>query len=748
MRSTLAVVCACALTMQAADPIRPLRGYSTAESATQRQWEEKLRAIPTADNIKEYMRRLSARPHHVGSPYDKDNAEWLVSKLKSWGLDAKIETFDVLFPTPKERVVELVEPTHFTAKLDEPALSIDPTTDQKSEQLPTYHAYAHDGEVTAPLVYVNYGVPADYEQLERMGVSVQGKVVIARYGGSWRGIKPKVAAEHGATACLIYSDPKDDGYARDDIYPNGPARPPDGAQRGSVMDMPVYPGDPLTPGVGATADAKRLPLDQAVTITKIPVLPMSYADATPLLKALAGPVVPEAWRGALPFTYHVGPGPAKVHMKLLSNWDRKPLYDVIVRIPGDKYPDEWIIRGNHHDAWVNGADDPVSGASPEMEELRAYSELMKQGWKPKRTIIYAFWDGEEPGLLGSTEWVETHAVELQRHAAVYINTDGNARGYLNTEGSHTLENFVNEVAKDIEDPETRITVWKRLQQRTIAHASAANRAEARSRPDLRIAALGSGSDYTAFLDHIGVASINMGFGGEGTGSGQYHSIYDDFYYYSHFVDPTFTYGRALAQTVGTAVMRLADAEVLPFQFGDFAETVRTYLTELKKLAADQRAEIEERNRNIADGLYQATDDPQNPLQAPAKEPLPPFLNFAPLENAVDLLSRAADKYEANVARAGVQMPSSLNAKLIDSERRLLNENGLPNRPWFKHVLYAPGFYTGYGVKTIPGAREAIEQKRWAEFDTQLQRAAKALENEADLIDSAAGQFTGGASGSR
>ena len=734
--------------MQAADPIRPLRGYSTAESATQRQWEEKLRAIPTADNIKEYMRRLSARPHHVGSPYDKDNAEWLVSKLKSWGLDAKIETFDVLFPTPKERVVELVEPTHFTAKLDEPALSIDPTTDQKSEQLPTYHAYAHDGEVTAPLVYVNYGVPADYEQLERMGVSVQGKVVIARYGGSWRGIKPKVAAEHGATACLIYSDPKDDGYARDDIYPNGPARPPDGAQRGSVMDMPVYPGDPLTPGVGATADAKRLPLDQAVTITKIPVLPMSYADATPLLKALAGPVVPEAWRGALPFTYHVGPGPAKVHMKLLSNWDRKPLYDVIVRIPGDKYPDEWIIRGNHHDAWVNGADDPVSGASPEMEELRAYSELMKQGWKPKRTIIYAFWDGEEPGLLGSTEWVETHAVELQRHAAVYINTDGNARGYLNTEGSHTLENFVNEVAKDIEDPETRITVWKRLQQRTIAHASAANRAEARSRPDLRIGALGSGSDYTAFLDHIGVASINMGFGGEGTGSGQYHSIYDDFYYYSHFVDPTFTYGRALAQTVGTAVMRLADAEVLPFQFGDFAETVRTYLTELKKLAADQRAEIEERNRNIADGLYQATDDPQNPLQAPAKEPLPPFLNFAPLENAVDLLSRAADKYEANVARAGVQMPSSLNAKLIDSERRLLNENGLPNRPWFKHVLYAPGFYTGYGVKTIPGAREAIEQKRWAEFDTQLQRAAKALENEADLIDSAAGQFTGGASGSR
>jgi len=744
MRRIFAVLCACAVTVQAADPARPLRGYSNAQSATEREWEQKLRAIPTTENVKEYMRRLSARPHHVGSPYDKDNADWLVSKLKGWGLDAKIETFDVLFPTPKERVVELVEPTQFKARLDEPVISIDPTTDQKSEQLPTYHAYAHDGEVTAPLVYVNYGIPADYEQLERMGVSVQGKVVIARYGASWRGIKPKVAAEHGATACLVYSDPKDDGYFRDDIYPNGPARPPDGAQRGSVMDMPVYPGDPLTPGVGATADAKRLPLDQAVTITKIPVLPISYADATPLLKALGGQVVPEAWRGALPFTYHVGPGPAKVHMKLMSNWDRKPLYDVIVRIPGAMYPDEWIIRGNHHDAWVNGADDPVSGASPEMEELRAFSELMKQGWKPKRTIIYAFWDGEEPGLLGSTEWVETHAEELQRHAAVYINTDANGRGYLNIQGSHTLENFVNEVAKDIEDPETRLTVWKRLRLRALANPASNNRAETRTRADLRIGALGSGSDYTAFLDHVGIASLNMGFGGEGTGGGQYHSIYDDFYYYSHFVDPTFMYGRALAQTVGTAVMRLSDAEVLPLQFTDFSETVRTYLAELKKLATDQRTEIEERNRNIEDGVYQATNDPERPLLPPSKQPVPPFLNFAPLENAVDLLSRAAEKYESSLTRVGEHASPAVNAKLIESERRLLNDSGLPNRPWFKHTLYAPGFYTGYGVKTIPGAREAIEQKRWAEFDTQLMRAAKALENEADLIESAANQLTAGA----
>jgi N-acetylated-alpha-linked acidic dipeptidase len=749
MRSKLACLCVFAITVQGADSTRPLRGYSKADSATERQWEEKFRSIPAPDNIRETMRRLSARPHHVGSPYDKDNAEWLVSTLKSWGLDARIETFEVLFPTPKERVVELVEPTQFKAKLDEPVISIDPTTDQKSEQLPTYHAYAHDGEVTASLVYVNYGVPADYEQLDRMGVSVQGKVVIARYGGSWRGIKPKVAAEHGATACLVYSDPKDDGYFRDDVYPNGPARPPDGAQRGSVMDMPVYPGDPLTPGVGAVPGAKRLTLDEAQTITKIPVLPISYADATPLLKALGGQVVPEAWRGALPFTYHVGPGPAKVHMKLLSNWDLKPLYDVLVRIPGATYPEEWIVRGNHHDAWVNGADDPVSGASAELEELRALSELLKQGWKPKRTIIYAFWDGEEPGLLGSTEWAETHAEELQRHAAVYINSDSNSRGYLGCEGSHTLENFVNEVAKDIEDPETHLTVWKRSRQNTIAHANSANRAETRARADNRIAALGSGSDYTVFLDHLGIASLNLGFGREGTGGGQYHSIYDDFYYYTHFVDPSFAYGRALAQTAGTAVLRLADTDILPLQFSNFAETVRTYLVELKKLASDQRAEIEERNREIEDGVFVATADPTLTSVLPTKEPVPPFLNFAPLENAVDLLSRGAEKYEAAVAQAGDHPApntyAGVNAKLIQSERRLLDAHGLPNRPWFKHTLYAPGFYTGYGVKTIPGAREAIEQKRWAEFDTQLLRVSKALEAEADLLESAASQITGGVS---
>jgi N-acetylated-alpha-linked acidic dipeptidase len=739
MRPLTAVFCACALIAQAADAPAPMRGYTADDSRTERQWEEKFRAIPAPDNLRESMRRLSARPHHVGSPYDKDNAEWLLSKLKGWGLDAKIESFDVLFPTPKERVVELVEPGYFKARLDEPVLSVDPTTDQKSEQLPSYHAYSKDGDITAPLIFVNFGIPADYEQLERMGVSVQGKIVIAKYGESWRGIKPKLAAEHGAVGCIIYSDPHEDGYFQEEVYPKGPSRPPDGVQRGSVMDMPVYPGDPLTPGVGATPDAKRLPLDQVQTITKVPVLPISYADAEPLLKALGGQVAPAAWRGSLPLTYHVGPGPAKVHLKVMSNWDRKPLYDVIARIPGVTYPDEWVIRGNHHDAWVNGAGDPVSGAVAEMEEARGLSELMKQGWKSKRTIVYCFWDGEEPGLLGSTEWAETHAEELQRHAVTYINTDGNGRGYFFAEGSHTLENFVNDIERDIQDPETKMTVWKRAKLAGELRQRPEERAALRIRPDQKIGAMGSGSDYTVFIDHLGIACLNFGYGGEDTGGGQYHSIYDDFYNYTHFEDTDFAYGRALAQTAGTAVMRLADAGVLPFQFTDFTETVRTYVTELKKLATDQRAEIEEKNKEIEEGVYVAANDPKKPMVAPAHQPVPPYLNFAPLDNALDLLAQNTEKYEKALKDAGDKASPTVNAKLIQSERRLIDDAGLPNRPWFRHMIYAPGFYTGYGVKTIPGVREAIEQKRWAEADVQIARAAKALEREAELLESAAAE---------
>src|SRR5882762_6798533 len=477
-------------------------GFSPETSQTQRTLEGKFDGYLKADNLRDWLKRLSARPHHLGSAYDKENAEFIASLFKSWGYDTNVEEFQVLFPTPKRRVVELIAPERFVAKLAEPPLPGDATSGQTSEQLPVYNAYSIDGDVTGDLVYANYGIPADYDVLERNGVDVKGKIVITRYGGSWRGIKPKVAAEHGAIGCIIYSDPKDDGYGQGDVYPKGAWRNENGAQRGSVMDMPVHPGDPLTPGIGATANAKRLEIKDAPTLTKIPVLPVSYGDALPLLRALEGPVAPAAWRGALPITYHIGPGRATVHLTLEFDFNIVPAYDVIARLRGNERPDEWVIRGNHHDAWVNGAGDPISGLVPMLEEARAVSELTKTGRRPRRSIIYAVWDGEEPGLIGSTEWAETHAQELQSKAVLYLNSDGNSRGFLYVGGSHTLENFINDVARDVIDPEKEIAVFERSRAGAIINGDAEQRREARDRADLRISALGSGSDYTPFLQHL------------------------------------------------------------------------------------------------------------------------------------------------------------------------------------------------------------------------------------------------------
>ena len=711
----------------------PLRGYSPAAAKAQREWEQRFRAIPDPSRIREAMRRLSLRPHHLGSPYGKDNAEWLRAQFASYGWDATIERFDVLFPTPVERVLEMVSPTRFVAKLEEPAVKEDPSTGQKNEQLPSYNAYSADGDVTAPLVYVNYGVPADYEELERRGISVKGAIVIARYGGSWRGIKPKVAYEHGAVGCLIYSDPKDDGFGAGETFPNGPYRPRDGVQRGSVMDMPTYPGDPLTPGIGASGNVRRLDRDSAITIMKIPVLPISYADAQPLLAAMTGPVAPPAWRGGLPLTYRLGPGSARVHLRLRFNWTLAPLYNVIAKIPGSTWPDEWVVRGNHHDGWVNGAQDPISGMTAELEEARAMGELLKQGWRPKRTIVYAAWDGEEPALLGSTEWAEQHQAELRQKAVFYLNTDSNGRGFLGVGGSHALERFVTEVAKDIQDPEAKVSVGQRLRADRIVDGNA----EARSRADLRISALGSGSDYTPFLQHIGIPTLNIGFGGQ-DGGGIYHSIYDTFYWYTRFSDTSFVYGRALAQVAGTMVMRIASAEVLPHEFGNFAETTRGYVAELKALRESVAKRIDETNRQIAEGAFAMVNDPRRPLLPPKPEAPAPALNFAPLENASDAIGRAATRFEkayGAAAAASAPAPSlaQVNALLRRSDQELLLPGGLPKRPWYRHALYAPGYYTGYGVKTVPGVREAIEQSDWKLADVEIGRAADALMREHALI---------------
>jgi N-acetylated-alpha-linked acidic dipeptidase len=720
-----------------------LLGYTVQTSVPERDWEKKFQEGIVATNIRENDRRLSARPHHVGSPYDKDNAEWMLARFKEWGFDAHIETFDVLFPTPKERLLELIEPTQFRAKLQEPVLAGDPTSNQTSEQLPTYNAYSVDGDVTAPLVYVNYGNRDDYEQLDRLGVSVKGAIVIARYGEGWRGIKPKVAGEHGAIGCIIYSDPRGDGYFHGDDYPAGGWRPREGVQRGSVMDTD-YPGDPLTPGVGAVPGAKRLALKDAKTITKIPVLPISYADALPFLSALQGQIAPEAWRGALPITYHVGPGPARVHLKVASNWDTKAVNDVIATLRGSATPDQWVIRGNHHDAWVNGADDPLAGMSPELEEARMLGELHKQGWFPRRTIIYCAWDGEEPGLLGSTEWVETHLDELRKHAVAYLNTDGNGRGFLFAGGTQDLQAVVSAVARDINDPEKNISVWERAHLRGILRAKdAEERGQIRKRSDLKVEALGDGSDYTAFQDHAGIPSLDLGFGGEDEGT-QYHSIYDDFYWYTHFADTDFAYGRALAQTAGTTILRIADADLLPYEYTAQAEAIAKYETDLEKLLKDKQEEFTERNLELQEGVFTATADPHKTYVLPPAETVPPFMNFAPMKNSIELLRKSADDYSKALAKfksGGATISSqsleAVNADLLAVSRLFLNEKGLPERPWFKNQIYAPGAYTGYGAKPVAAVREYMDEKKWQQADAQIPMVAHVIENIAGGISKAA-----------
>ncbi|MCZ6508095.1 MAG: M28 family metallopeptidase, partial [Acidobacteria bacterium] len=696
-----------------------LLGFGSASAASQRALEARFDAELRVDNLGEWMELLSARPHHVGSPYGHQNARFLAELFRSWGYDTEIEEYQVLFPTPLVRELEMVAPTRYTATLAEPRLAEDATSDQTSEQLPSYNAYSTDGDVTAELVYVNYGVPDDYDELARRGIDVAGKIVLARYGGSWRGIKPKVAAEHGALACILFSDPRDDGYFVGDTYPAGGYRPRQGVQRGSVADMPLFPGDPLTPFVGATESADRLPLEEAPTLTKIPVLPISYGDASPLLEALGGPMAPASWRGSLPSTYRLGPGPATVHLRLEFDWQQVTAYNVIARLEGAELPDQWIIRGNHHDAWVNGATDPVSGLVAVMEEARVVGRLARDGYRPRRTIVYAAWDAEEPGLLGSTEWVEEHAEVLREKAVVYINSDSNSQGFLNAGGSHTLQRLVNEAATDVVDPRTGVPVAARNRARRVL-GSAEGRKEALAGDSIRLYPLGSGSDYTPFLQHLGIASLNLGFSGEGH-YGQYHSIYDSFDHYTRFMDPGFEYGIALAKVAGRIVLRLANADVLPFDFEALVDNLAKYVDEVGELADTMRDEAETRDELLAGGVFAAAANPGETWLPPERLEPVPHLNFAPLLNAMDSVATSAEALAGALqserdgaagAAAGATAGARLDELLFRTERALTRPEGLPVRPWYVHYIDAPGFYTGYGVKTLPAVREAIEQREW------------------------------------
>ncbi len=717
---------------------KSLTGFTKENAEAEYKLEEKFDAQLKAENLDQWLKKLTLRPHHVGSAYGKANAEFMRDLLRSWGYDAQIESYQILFPTPKVRILEMTAPAKFTAKLAEPTLKEDPTAAIGADQLPVYNAWSADGDVTADLVFVNYGIPDDYEQLERMGISVKGKIVIAKYGGSWRGIKPKVAQEHGAIGCLIYSDPMEDGYVQGDVYPKGGFRPKDGAQRGSVMDMPIYPGDPLTPNVGSTPDAKRLNRSEVTNLIKIPVLPISYGDAQPLLAALAGPVAPSRWRGGLPITYHIGPGPAKVHLKVESNWTTVDALNVIAKLKGSEFPDEWVVRGNHHDGWNNGASDPLSGMVAELEEARAIGELVKTGWKPKRTIVYCAWDAEEPGLMGSTEWVEHHAAELQQKVVAYINSDGNGRGFLGAAGSHTLEVLMTEIARDVKDPETGVTLLERGKSFAAANAASAKaKKEILARRSLTLGALGSGSDYTPFIQHLGIPALNIGFGGEG-GGGVYHSMYDTYDHYKRFGDPKFDYGVALAKTAGRTTLRLVNADVLPFDFKGFHRTVNSYMSEVTSLLESMREATEVENQMIRENRYVQAADPFKTYVPPtAAEPVP-FLNFSSLQNALTALEKSATQY-AELAAANPKPNTNLvqlNQLLFQAEQKLLSANGLPRRPWFRHTIYAPGFYTGYGVKTLPGIREAIEQRNWKEAQEQIEIAATTIGEYTKQVDAA------------
>jgi N-acetylated-alpha-linked acidic dipeptidase len=719
-----------------------IRGFTDPAAAEQLALEAAFDAGLQAANLDKWMKHLSARPHHVGSEWGKQNAEYIAGLFRSWGYAVEIETYHVLFPTPKLRLLEMVAPKKFTATLEEPALAVDTTSGQKDEQLPSFNAYAADGDVTAEVVFVNQGIPQDYEDLERLGIDVKGKLLLARYGGSWRGIKPKVAQEHGALGVILYSDPEDDGYFQGEVYPEGPYRRAEGVQRGAVMDLPMRPGDPLTPFKGATETAERLPLEKAETILKIPVLPISYADALPILEALGGPVAPERWRGALPLTYHVGPGPAVVHLKLEFNWDIKPAYNVIARLEGAELPDQWVMRGNHHDAWVNGAADPISGMVALLEEARMVGALAKAGKRPRRSVLYAAWDAEEPGLIGSTEWVEDHAGELRQKLVAYINTDAYARGFLAAGGSHSLEAMFAEIAEAVPDPLTGIALAARERAWRLLKGSKQQKKEAEDSALYRLRALGSGSDYSPFLQHLGIAAFNLSFLEEAAG-GSYHSIYDSYDHYTRFMDPGFIYGVALSKVAGRVTLRLANADLLPFEFAGFARTLGVYMEQIEKLAEETREATEKHNKNVEGGVFAAFADPTKPFVEVAPKDTVPAFDFTALKSAIEKVHEAADKYGDTYMRfaaGGFDTPpearAAIDQMLYLSERALTEASGLPRRPWFRHHIYAPGFYTGYGVKTLPGVREAIEKRYWSETELQITKLAALLERFAAYITEA------------
>lgn len=719
---------------------QPVPGYDAAASQAQRALERDFDAGLKDADFRGWLKQWSSAPNQVGAPHNKANALDLQKRLQDYGWDAKIEEFQVYWPAPKSARLELLGRKPYVAKLDEPAVPGDATSSQTKDVLPPYVIYAGQGDVTAELVYVNYGIAEDYEALARNGVDVKGKIVIARYGKGWRGLKPRLAQEHGAIGCIIYSDPRDDGFFQDIAYPDGPARNQWSVQRGSVANFSLYPGDPLTPGVGSVDGAARLKPDDARSILKIPTVPVSWGDAQPLLAALHGPVAPDDWRGALPITYRIGgTADARVRLNVAHDGGTRTLYNVIATLRGSEYPDQWVVRGNHRDAWVFGASDPLSGTTSLLAEAKAIGALASKGQRPKRTLVYASWDGEEAGLLGSTEWAEQHADELRSKAVLYLNTDSSGRGFLSAGGSHALQRLVNSVAADVSDPDSGVSVLERQRMRARTQATAGSASErqketaalAEAGKDLPIGALGSGSDYSPFLQHLGLATLDMGYGGQGGGGGVYHSKYDSFDYFSRFIDPKFQYLPLLAQTVGRTVLRVANAPVLPQRFSDFADAVAGYAKEIREQADGMRKADAVRAGLLRANAWTIVDNPNRPLQPPTVEGAVPELDFKPLQQAISRLQASAQTYDRALEQRGASLDgkarAQLNVSLQGIDQKLLVNEGLPGRPWYRNLIYAPGLATGYEVKTLPGIREALEDRRWDDLRHYVTLTARTLD---------------------
>jgi N-acetylated-alpha-linked acidic dipeptidase len=699
-----------------------LDGFTSEGSTTERRWEEEFRALPAPNSAREHLRRLTAEPHVAGTKEDYATAVYVRDHIRSYGISSELKEYDVLLPYPKQpSIVELISPRRERLAVKEAAIAADPSS-SNLKIIPLFNGYSPSGDVTAPLVYVNYGLPPDYEALKKLGVEVKGKIAIARYGNSFRGVKAKVAEDHGAIGLIIYSDPADDGYMQGDVYPKGPWRPPSSAQRGSVQFLSTAPGDPLTPGKPAVPGVPRLKMEEVTTLPRIPVQPISYGDARRLLEPLRGPVRPKGFQGGLPFPYHVGGTEyVRVHLKTLMDYQVRKIWNVVSRIDGDEEKDRWVIMGNHRDAWTFGAVDPNSGTTAMLEAARGFGALLKKGWKPRRTIVLCSWDGEEYGLLGSTEWVEENADELKEKAVAYLNVDSAVSGSnFGASSVPSMWKLIRGATRDIKDPKTGQTVYKQWQERSQDQMPDPEMTNAEAGSDTpiaeaRIGALGSGSDFTPFLQHLGIPSSDMGFGGD---YGVYHSAYDSFYWMSHFGDPNFVYHVAAAQLWGTVAMRLADAAALPLDYRDYASEVRNFFNETMKTA---------RRRKLASAFD----------EKPMLSALQSFAEEA--ERVEKARQETVGEIERTRVEANDRQPRAvarlqrINEALLRVERSLIDERGLRGRTWYTHQIYAPGTYTGYAAQPLPDFRQALDDRNTANAKEALERIVAALNRATETL---------------